>query len=173
MYSCSRKLSSQDMGPPKCSICQDTMINNLKVTQCGHVFHDDCIDCWRTISDLCPICKQDTECTKLYLNLEEDHERDELENKISTMTNTLLEYKQLAMAQSKSIASKSHTIWESELQIKEMKETIAKLKEVIKQMRMEKKVESHTRCTNMCLYPVYECICGEMKLSTCNNKMKM
>ena len=129
------------------------------------MFHDECIECWRKISKLCPVCKQETQCTKLYLDLEA--ESDALLDEISSLKDTISEYKKLAVAQSKAIAAKSHEIWESEIKHKEIQETNARLKDNIKQIKMENTFKSLViqidynlmRQKNICLYPVFECTC--------------
>ena len=139
------------------------------MTHCGHVYHENCISCWMNISDSCPICKTDTECTKLYLDIT-NNDTKELEEEIDILKNTIAEYKRLAMAQSKSIATKSYEIWESEMKIKEMKESNMRLKDTIKQFKIENQLKSnkmilevnHSQSTpeTLCLYPVFECTCN-------------
>eukprot|EP01083_Nonionella_stella_P225753 802302_1 len=116
---------------PDCSICQEKMTADLMVMECGHVFHDHCICCWSKISVTCPVCKQEVDYTKLYFDLEDENE---LKEKIESLNKTLCEYKKLAVAQSKSIATKSYKIWETEIKIKELTETNIKLKDTIKQL---------------------------------------
>eukprot|EP01084_Bolivina_argentea_P066308 120859_1 len=152
---------------PNCSICKEKMAKNLMVAECGHVFHEHCICCWSKISVTCPVCKQEVDYTKLYFDLEDENE---LEEKIESLNKTLCEYKKLAVAQSKSIATKSYKIWETEIKIKELTETNIKLKDTIKQL--EKVMHplptppQHSNVfhmgnigTNICLFPVHECIC--------------
>ena len=122
---------------------------------------------WMNISHLCPICKQDTECTKLYLNLA-DNEKDKLCQQIDSLNHKLAEYKRLAIAQSKSIADKSYKIWESEMKTKEMIQTNMKLENTIKQLKIEKKLQTlkvNTIKPNLCLYPIFPCICDEVQMS--------
>ena len=138
------------------------------------MFHESCIECWMNISHCCPICKQDTECTKLYLDLEYN-DNIELKQEIDTLKNKISEYQKLAMAQSKSIATKSYKIWESEMKIKEMKDINIKLKDTIKQLKTKNQLQSqlninklgalpinhtHLHSIKLCLYPVYQCTCN-------------
>ena len=45
-----------------CSICQDTIQNNLiirKIKKCKHEFHSYCLDRWLENHITCPSCRQD------------------------------------------------------------------------------------------------------------------
>lgn len=74
------------------------------------------------------------------------------------MERVLSEYKKLAAAQSKSIAEKSYKLWESELEIKEMKANIAwnTIEKRIKELKINTIVNPEQ---DLCLYPVFECTC--------------
>lgn len=43
--------------PEECSICMEKLTYKTHL-QCGHCFHDDCIDTWFTSNNTCPICRQ-------------------------------------------------------------------------------------------------------------------
>ena len=42
-----------------CSICgeSDLKIDDLKVLQCNHIWHRDCINIWFTKNYSCPLCR--------------------------------------------------------------------------------------------------------------------
>lgn len=42
-----------------CSICGDSdlKIDDLKVLQCNHIWHRDCINIWFTKNYSCPLCR--------------------------------------------------------------------------------------------------------------------
>jgi hypothetical protein len=43
-----------------CAICQDTLTNNtVRIRQCDHSYHRDCINSWFTLSVRCPVCRHD------------------------------------------------------------------------------------------------------------------
>ena len=121
-----------------------------------------CIECWLPISNQCPVCKQSTECTKLYLDLDDAFV--EWESKVDQMERTLSDYKKLAAAQSKSIAEKSCKLWESELEIKAMKESVASIvmEKQIKKLNIEIAVNQQHP---MCLYPVFKCTCNRQNMT--------
>lgn len=41
----------------KCAICLDDIIRNAKITQCGHIFHNNCLCNWSKIKNNCPVCR--------------------------------------------------------------------------------------------------------------------
>lgn len=43
--------------PEDCSICMEKLTYKTHL-QCGHCFHDDCIDTWLSTHNTCPICRQ-------------------------------------------------------------------------------------------------------------------
>lgn len=51
---------SKDMKEDCCSICLDDFKSNMTIRQmaeCGHCFHQSCIDQWLSRKDECPNCK--------------------------------------------------------------------------------------------------------------------
>jgi transcription termination factor 2 len=43
----------------ECSICLDDLGNKDSCNlHCGHLFHSDCLNKWKTINNLCPLCKR-------------------------------------------------------------------------------------------------------------------
>ena len=44
----------------ECSICQDTIDNvdlPVKLSQCGHIYHKDCLVNWLKRKNDCPVCR--------------------------------------------------------------------------------------------------------------------
>lgn len=43
-----------------CAVCQDTLNENVvRIRQCGHAYHRECINSWLTLSVRCPVCRHD------------------------------------------------------------------------------------------------------------------
>ena len=43
-----------------CSICQETFQNTqVRILQCGHMFHNTCYETWRNSGTTCPACRND------------------------------------------------------------------------------------------------------------------
>ena len=40
-----------------CSICLDSLEDDISVLKCGHQFHTTCIEQWKKKSETCPICR--------------------------------------------------------------------------------------------------------------------
>ncbi len=40
-----------------CSICMDTIRDDLVVTNCSHLFHGECLACWNLQHKTCPDCR--------------------------------------------------------------------------------------------------------------------
>eukprot|EP01084_Bolivina_argentea_P257390 433636_1 len=149
---------------PKCSICLFEMFNNLMVTECGHVFHENCISCWMNISDFCPVCKECTDYTKLYLDIK-CNEHIELKEEINSLKNKLKQYEALSMAQSKSIVKKSEQIWQSDIKIKDLQQENAILKDNMKHLN----TINHLQLTNKQMCNIKNINIPPIKL-TFNNK---
>eukprot|EP00483_Globobulimina_turgida_P011716 UN11738 len=127
-----------------CSICLQKMRKDLIVSECGHLFHEYCMDSWTNIllrrkkSASCPICKlEDIEYTKVFLDLGVVFE--ELEQEI-------LVYQQWTQKQQNSINTqqiRNEEMKKTNMRLKEkmqeMSETNMKLKETVKEMKKEKK----------------------------------
>ena len=45
-----------------CSICHENMLDDLRSTKCGHMFHPNCIMQWLKVKDSCPLCNT---CTNI------------------------------------------------------------------------------------------------------------
>ncbi|VVU94447.1 Ring finger domain [seawater metagenome] len=46
----------------ECSICTEKIINEEKeviILECKHVFHQKCLNTWKTINQSCPLCRQE------------------------------------------------------------------------------------------------------------------
>jgi hypothetical protein len=42
----------------ECSICLDNLNDNFMYTDCGHVYHTDCVLRWKKIKNSCPLCSK-------------------------------------------------------------------------------------------------------------------
>ena len=60
---CGDKINKKEEDYPDCSICLEKIKINKVKTNCGHLFHRDCINSWIRIgssnNDKCPNCRQD------------------------------------------------------------------------------------------------------------------
>ena len=63
-----------------CPICQDELKSTEKIRKlpCHHTFHEDCINTWIELRNLCPLCKQVAEKSKPVKELFDQNENDEL-----------------------------------------------------------------------------------------------
>jgi hypothetical protein len=43
----------------QCSICQEMATQVTKINHCNHLFHDNCLTQWFTLSPRCPVCRHD------------------------------------------------------------------------------------------------------------------
>src|SRR5690606_33600275 len=41
-----------------CGICREELISNIKVLECKHSFHEECINAWIERCNVCPFCRQ-------------------------------------------------------------------------------------------------------------------
>lgn len=41
----------------ECSICLEDLNSNLYALQCGHLFHENCIQKWLKLKKYCPVCQ--------------------------------------------------------------------------------------------------------------------
>lgn len=58
MNFCEHHLSNCKLNDPDdCPICMEKL-NYKTHLQCGHCFHDDCIDTWLSSHNTCPLCRQ-------------------------------------------------------------------------------------------------------------------
>jgi len=58
MNFCENHLSNCRLNDPDdCPICMEKL-NYKTHLQCGHCFHDDCIDSWFSSNNTCPLCRQ-------------------------------------------------------------------------------------------------------------------
>jgi hypothetical protein len=62
--------------PELCSICQDKFDTEEKVQtlDCGHKFHEPCIQKWIEVRNLCPLCKQVADTSRPVNQLSSDDE---------------------------------------------------------------------------------------------------
>jgi len=53
--------SEEFQAAPECSICLATFDDSkeVRVTQCGHLFHSRCLENWLKLRRACPLCRQD------------------------------------------------------------------------------------------------------------------
>lgn len=42
---------------PECAICFENLIEKTSTLECGHVFHEECWNRWKSINDSCPMCR--------------------------------------------------------------------------------------------------------------------
>jgi hypothetical protein len=57
-YFCDKHLEKCKLEvPEECSICMEKLTYKMHL-QCGHCFHDDCIDTWLSSKSTCPLCRQ-------------------------------------------------------------------------------------------------------------------
>lgn len=57
-YFCDKHLEKCKLqDPEECSICMEKLTYKMHL-QCGHCFHDDCIDTWLSSNSTCPLCRQ-------------------------------------------------------------------------------------------------------------------
>ncbi|XP_017065884.1 RING-H2 finger protein ATL7 [Drosophila eugracilis] len=57
-----------------CTICSERYraVDHIQAGSCGHAFHEECLDRWRSLSRTCPICRcQNATYIQLYLNFED------------------------------------------------------------------------------------------------------
>src|SRR5690606_37841156 len=40
-----------------CGICREELMTNVRVLECKHVFHEECINSWVEICASCPFCR--------------------------------------------------------------------------------------------------------------------
>jgi hypothetical protein len=53
-------LESEANATGQCSICQENNnANSVRIRQCGHVHHRNCIEDWLAMSVRCPVCRHD------------------------------------------------------------------------------------------------------------------
>ena len=45
----------------ECVICLEPLNTKNKRLQCGHEFHDECVETWLQDNTTCPVCRQDVE----------------------------------------------------------------------------------------------------------------
>ena len=125
-----------------------------QVTECGHVFHEECIISWMMISSSCPVCKQDdVEYTKLFLDLSD--RRNELRKEIVSLKSKLTKYKQLAVAQSKSIAARYYEISQSELKIKQITAKNRRLQRMLAISNASISLDVCTKCGDVNAVNIY------------------
>ena len=64
-----------------CSICQEKfdVEEKIQTLQCGHKFHEPCIQKWIEVRNLCPLCKQVADNTRPVTELSSDDEHLTLE----------------------------------------------------------------------------------------------
>ena len=68
------------MNIDKCSICQDELkqTDRIRRLQCHHIFHQDCIDKWIELRNLCPLCQSVADETQPVKELFDKKEDDDL-----------------------------------------------------------------------------------------------
>ncbi|KAJ6262882.1 E3 ubiquitin-protein ligase [Drechslerella dactyloides] len=44
-----------------CCICLDTTTDSFETISCGHMFHEGCIQVWRSWAGACPTCRHPTQ----------------------------------------------------------------------------------------------------------------
>lgn len=42
----------------ECSICHESLIEDIHKTECGHSYHKNCLDSWIKKSKTCPLCRK-------------------------------------------------------------------------------------------------------------------
>lgn len=55
-----------------CAICQDELKTNIHTLRCSHQFHDECIQKWIDLRNLCPLCNQKIDPNQPVRQLEND-----------------------------------------------------------------------------------------------------
>lgn len=55
----------------ECVICQEELLvsEGIKVLDCGHSFHKECIDKWRSMKNSCPSCRNNIDETSSLRNI--------------------------------------------------------------------------------------------------------
>jgi hypothetical protein len=68
------------MNIDSCPICQDELKSTEKIRKlpCQHTFHEECINTWIELRNLCPLCKKVAEKSKPVKELFDQNEDDEL-----------------------------------------------------------------------------------------------
>ena len=50
----------------QCAICFARMLDrDITVTNCGHLFHEDCLRAWKRNHDTCPKCRSRTQAFRI------------------------------------------------------------------------------------------------------------
>ncbi|EDW82329.1 uncharacterized protein Dwil_GK25745 [Drosophila willistoni] len=72
-----------------CTICSERYQAEdiILATNCGHAFHEECLQRWREESTTCPICrKKDVQCFQLYLDFEDSSSNDQSQGQTSAIS---------------------------------------------------------------------------------------
>lgn len=43
--------------PMECPICMEALTSNISTTECGHMYHTQCLHTWTRTNPTCPLCR--------------------------------------------------------------------------------------------------------------------